>query len=217
MVNPNRKVQPTIFNGFIVLITIIAIIAAAILLATTNTKDAFSQLPAGDDFKKIAKPTMPNTTNTFLTYRNENFTVQYPAGYLIDEIENTTTQLRIYAALDGKLAQVFEIINYENAGYTQTIDAIVQELKQNTDVYNNPTQTTQTNHKGKEYTLISTTTKIIDEPTLENEPLKLNWAIYQCGRNEDATTYAVQTAIPQSQNKDSTTAQFIIDSFQCTQ
>ena len=70
---------------------------------------------------KSAKPTLPNTTNTFLTYRNENFTVQYPAGYLIDEIENTTTQLRIYAALDGKLAQVFEIINYENAGYTQTI------------------------------------------------------------------------------------------------
>ena len=212
--NPNRKVQPTVFNGFTLILTLILVIVAAAFLSTQTGQNTLKDtLPKSTDFTKITKPTPINTTANFLTYRAENFEIQYPAGYLIDEMENSTTKLQIYAATPGKLAQVFQVMEYENTNTNDATTDVLSAIKQTNDVYNQPTQTEQVNTHKQKYTLISTSTKVLDQPDVLNEQMHLNWAIYQC----QDLVYLIQTAIPQSQSKDKTTAQYVIDSFTCTQ
>lgn len=207
----NGKVRPTIFNGFIIIATIIALIAiAALILTSQENKEAASSLLQISNFKKIASPTMPNSTSQFLTYSNEKFTIQYPAGYRIDEVENNSVKLRIYAVESGKLAQVIEVTEYDYTPSEAAKEA-TQLTKTEKEIFQKPTQTQKQNFAGKKYTLITTTTTQVNEEQVTQEPLLLNWAFYQCKE----TTLAVQTAIPQSQTKDAALTQFIINSFNC--
>ncbi len=224
---------PSALKGFLMLASVaVFVYVVAWLIVFGGSATAAEQLQLAP-----SAPEVPiSETQQFLSYNHPdyNFTIQYPVGFLAQELSGGIASFRASAGVVGRISEVYEVIVDNSTSAESAYAAALQDARENAGENaggNSETTTTVSSHRsksGKFVRIIETTLPAEDYGTSDIKPeaSTMLTGFYDCSGNPSRSgnsgysgsssyTAVVIGIVPKSLEADVGIAEHIIDTFKC--